>query len=73
MGFNSAFKGLREVLLMLSVFILMVSVLGTEISEQNHSLKIDNSSIERVEQFKYLGTKLTDQNSIHEEIKSRLS
>jgi len=57
---------------MLSVFILMVSVLGTEISEQNHSLKIDNSSIERVEQFKYLGTALTNQNSIQEEIKTRL-
>ena len=29
-------------------------------------------SIERVEEFKYLGTKLTNQNSIQEEIKSRL-
>jgi hypothetical protein len=35
-------------------------------------VKIDNSSIERVEEFKYLGTTLTDQNSIHEETKSRL-
>jgi len=33
------------------------------------SVKIDNSSIE---EFKYLGTTLTDQNSIQEEIKSRL-
>jgi hypothetical protein len=33
---------------------------------------VDNSSIERVEEFKYLGTTLTDQNSIQEEIKSRL-
>ena len=32
----------------------------------------DNSSIERVEELKYLGTTLTDQNSIQEEIKSRL-
>ena len=32
-------------------------------------MKIDNSSIERVEEFKYLGTTLTDQNSIQEEIK----
>ena len=30
------------------------------------SVKIDNSSIERVEEFKYLGTTLTDQNSIQE-------
>ena len=35
-------------------------------------MKMDNSPIERVEEFKYLGTALTDQNSIHEEIKSRL-
>jgi hypothetical protein len=33
---------------------------------------IDNSSIERVEEFKYLGTTLTNQNSIQVEIKSRL-
>jgi len=36
-----------------------------------HSMKIDNISIERVEDFKYLGTTLTNKNSIHEEIKSR--
>ena len=29
-----------------------------------HSIKIDNSSIERVEEFEYLGTTLTNQNSI---------
>ena len=39
---------------------------------RGHSVKIDNSSTERVEEFKYLGTMLTDQNSIQEEIKSRL-
>jgi len=37
-----------------------------------HSMKIDNSSIERVEEFKHLGTTSTNQNSIQEEIKSRL-
>jgi len=31
-----------------------------------------NIFIERVEEFKYLGTTLTDQNSIQEEIKGRL-
>ena len=39
---------------------------------RGHSVKIDNSSIERLEEFKYLVTTLTDQNSIQEEIKSRL-
>jgi hypothetical protein len=38
---------------------------------RGHGVKIDNRSIERVEQFKCLGATLTDQNSIQEEIKSR--
>ena len=38
----------------------------------SHSMEIDNSSIERVEEFKYLGTTLTNKNSIQKEIKSRL-
>ena len=38
----------------------------------SHTMKADNSSIERVEEFKYLGTTLTNQNSIQKEIKSRL-
>jgi len=36
------------------------------------SLRIDSSTFERVEEFKYLGTTLTHQNAIQEEIKSRL-
>jgi len=39
---------------------------------RGHSVNIDNTSIERVEEFKYLATTITDQNSIREEIKSRL-
>jgi hypothetical protein len=39
---------------------------------RGHGVKIDNSSIEKVKEFKYLGVTLTDQNSIQEEIKSRL-
>ena len=35
---------------------------------RSHNIKIDNSSIERKEQFKYLGTTLTDQNTIQEKI-----
>ena len=37
-----------------------------------HSVRIDNSTFETVEEFKFLGTNLTNQNSIAEEIKSRL-
>jgi len=39
---------------------------------QSHCIKTDNSSFERVEEFKYLATTLTKQNSIQEKIKSRL-
>ena len=39
---------------------------------RSHSMKTDNRSIERVEEFKYLGTTLTNKNAIQEEIKSRL-
>ena len=37
-----------------------------------HSVRIDNSTFKIVEEFKYLGTTLTNENSIAEEIKSRL-
>jgi len=36
------------------------------------TVRFDNSTFERVEGFKYLGTTLTNQNSIAEEIKTRL-
>ena len=45
---------------------------GDQNAGRIHSMKVDNSSVERVEEFKYLGTALTDQNSIQGEIKSRL-
>jgi hypothetical protein len=38
---------------------------------RSHSIKNDNNSFENVEELKYLGTTLTNQNSIQEEIKSR--
>jgi hypothetical protein len=40
---------------------------------QKHSIKIGNRSFEDVAKFMYLGTTLTDQNCMHEEIKSRLN
>ena len=38
----------------------------------SHTMKVDDSPIERGEEFKYLGTTLTNKNSIQKEIKSRL-
>jgi hypothetical protein len=40
---------------------------------QRQSIKIANRSFESVAEYKYLGTTLTDQNYIHEEVKSRLA
>jgi sorting nexin-29 len=40
---------------------------------KKHSIKIANRSFKDVAKFKYLGTTLTDQNCMHEEIKSRLN
>jgi hypothetical protein len=39
---------------------------------QSHIVKNDNICFEKVDEFRYLGTSLTNQNSIREEIKSRL-
>jgi hypothetical protein len=39
---------------------------------QNHNLGIDDKTFERVEQFQYLGTSITNQNSIQEEITSKV-
>jgi hypothetical protein len=41
--------------------------------EQRHSIKIANRSFEDVAKYRYLGTTLTDQNCMYEEIKSRLN
>ena len=37
---------------------------------QNGYIQIGNESFETVEQFKYLGTTLTNQNSIHEKLRA---
>jgi hypothetical protein len=40
---------------------------------QNRDIKIANRSFESVSQFRYLGTTVTNQNLIQEEIKRRLN
>ena len=40
---------------------------------RSHSTKIDNSTFERVEEFRYLGTAIKYQNSIQEVIKGRIN
>ena len=43
-----------------------------ENAERSHSIKIGNSFFEMLEEFNYLGTNLTNQNSIQGDIESKL-
>jgi hypothetical protein len=42
-------------------------------AEQNHDIKIANRCSENVEQFRYLGTTITNRNLIQEKIRRRLN
>jgi NAD-dependent dihydropyrimidine dehydrogenase PreA subunit len=42
-------------------------------SGQDHNIRIANESFENVAKSKYFGTTLTNQNDVHNEIKSRLN
>jgi hypothetical protein len=42
-------------------------------SGQNQNIGIVNESFEKMEKFKYVGTTLTNQNDVHDKIKSRLN
>jgi hypothetical protein len=50
-----------------------MSMTRSQMIGQKHSIKMANRSFEDVAKFKYLGRTLTDQNRMHEEIKSRLN
>jgi hypothetical protein len=45
----------------------------TKYTIMSHHIRIANEFFEKVANFKYLGTTLTNQNDIHDEIKSRLN
>jgi hypothetical protein len=45
---------------------------GDQNARRSDCMKNDNSLFERVEEFRYLGTNVKNQNSIQEEVKSRL-
>jgi len=45
--------------------------LEVNVDKTKYMVVIDNSSFERVEEFRYLGTTVTNKNSVREEIKNR--
>ena len=61
----------KEIGLEVNVDITKYMVMSRDkIAGRSHTMKIDNRSYKMVEGFKYLGTSLTNQNSIQEEIRA---
>jgi hypothetical protein len=50
----------------------LIALIHTLISGQNHDMKMVNKSSENAAKFKYVGTIVTNQNSIHEGLENRL-
>jgi hypothetical protein len=46
---------------------------GDQNAGRSHSIKTDKNFFERMEELKYLGASLTDQNSVQKEIRSKLN
>jgi hypothetical protein len=62
----------KEIGLEVNADVTKYMVMSRDQTAGQSSMEIDNSSFERVEDFKYLGTTRTNKNSLQEEIKSRL-
>jgi hypothetical protein len=64
--------GSKEIGLALNADKIFMVMSRDQNAGRNHSMRTDSSSFARLEQFRYFGTTLMDQNSIQEEIKGRL-
>ena len=58
--------------LVIDFYFLYIIMSRDQNTGRSHRIKIANNSFESVEQTEYLGTNLTNQNSMQEEIKCRL-
>jgi hypothetical protein len=52
--------------------VVAIKVTGSHKAGRIHSVQIDNSSFEKMEEFKYLGTNVSNENSIEDEIRGTL-
>ena len=69
---TAAMMMMMMMMMMIINIIMKLEMSREKDSGQSQIIKTDNRSLERVEQFKSLGTTLTNQNSIQEEIQGKL-